>query len=95
MEKKIAIVGSGEIGLKVAEELARLKAEGHEVIIVNESNFEESFPVYDRQIPLTPLFIASDFATPGKIKINCSKGHTYVEGKCRCGKELGTIRFNF
>jgi 3-hydroxyacyl-CoA dehydrogenase len=93
MEKKIAIVGSGEIGLKVAEEVARLKAEGHEVIVVDCSSIEESFPVYDRQIPLAPLFIASDYATPGKQKIDCRKGHTYVEGKCRCGKELGTIRY--
>jgi hypothetical protein len=83
MEKKIAIVGDSEIGLRIAQEVARLKAEGHEVAIVDGSYLKESFPIYNRPLPdLTQLQLE-----PTK-KIDCRKGHTYVEGKCRCGKEL-------
>jgi hypothetical protein len=43
-------------------------------------------------IALTPLAIGERDGMIKK-KIDCRKGHTYVNGKCRCGKDLGTVRF--
>jgi hypothetical protein len=75
MKKKIAVVGNDWIlSQAIKDEL------GKEITIA--SNHTAIFPLYAKPeyIPEVKL---------GSNKINCTKGHTYVQGKCRCGKDLG------
>jgi predicted dinucleotide-utilizing enzyme len=86
---KIAIVGSGFIGAeqKIIEALSK---SGEHVEIVSIEDLKED-PFSNPPIPFTarPKIELPTFGLP---KIDCRRGHTYVNGKCRCGQETGYKR---